>query len=54
MEAAAAAAPSIIFIDEIDAIVPKRDGAQRQMESRIVVGPLYIFLRSVYACAFDP
>ena len=34
--AAAAAAPSIIFIDEVDAIVPKRDGAQRQMESRIV------------------
>ena len=28
--------PSIIFIDEVDAIVPKRDGAQRQMESRIV------------------
>ena len=34
--AAAAAAPSIVFIDEVDAIVPKRDGAQRQMESRIV------------------
>ena len=31
--AAAAAAPSIVFIDEVDAIVPKRDGAQRQMES---------------------
>ena len=34
--AASDAAPSIIFIDEIDAIVPKREGAQRQMESRIV------------------
>ena len=34
--AAAAAAPSIIFIDEVDAIVPKRESAQRAMESRIV------------------
>ena len=34
--AAAKVAPSIVFIDEVDAIVPKRDGAQRQMESRIV------------------
>ena len=34
--AAAQAAPSIVFIDEIDAIVPKRDSAARQMESRIV------------------
>lgn len=30
-------APSIVFIDEIDAITPKRDGgAQREMERRIV------------------
>ena len=34
--AAAAAAPSIVFIDEVDAIVPKRESAGRQMESRIV------------------
>jgi len=34
--AAAAAAPSIVFIDEIDAIAPKRDSAQREMERRIV------------------
>jgi AAA+ superfamily predicted ATPase len=33
---AAAAAPSILFIDEIDAIAPKRDSAQREMERRIV------------------
>ncbi|EPS37169.1 hypothetical protein H072_9226 [Dactylellina haptotyla CBS 200.50] len=29
-------APSIIFIDEIDAVMPKRDSAQREMEKRIV------------------
>lgn len=33
---AAAAAPSILFIDEIDAIAPKRENAQREMERRIV------------------
>ena len=34
--AAVAAAPAIIFIDEIDAITPKRETAQREMERRIV------------------
>ncbi len=29
-------APSLIFIDEIDAITPKRENAQREMERRIV------------------
>ena len=35
-QSAAAHAPSLIFIDEIDAIVPKRESAQREMERRIV------------------
>ena len=29
-------APCIVFIDEIDAITPKRESAQREMERRIV------------------
>lgn len=29
-------APCLVFMDEIDAITPKRDGAQREMEKRIV------------------
>eukprot|EP00301_Raphidiophrys_heterophryoidea_P002147 c11002_g1_i2.p1 GENE.c11002_g1_i2~~c11002_g1_i2.p1 ORF type:complete len:695 (-),score=210.77 c11002_g1_i2:61-2145(-) len=33
---ATANAPSLIFIDEIDAIAPKREHAQREMERRIV------------------
>lgn len=35
-EAAASQAPSILFIDEIDAITPKRDEASKDMERRIV------------------
>ena len=34
--AAAAAAPAILFIDELDAIAPKREAAAREMERRIV------------------
>lgn len=33
---AADLAPCIVFIDEIDAIFPKRESAQREMERRIV------------------
>jgi len=29
-------APCLVFIDEIDAVTPKRETAQREMERRIV------------------
>lgn len=35
-EEARASAPCILFLDEIDAITPKRETAQREMERRIV------------------
>jgi ribosome biogenesis ATPase len=35
-EEAARMAPCLVFIDEIDAITPKRESAQREMEKRIV------------------
>eukprot|EP01043_Picozoa_sp_COSAG02_P050253 COSAG02_NODE_5145_length_4593_cov_2.615487_1_plen_934_part_00 len=35
-EQAKANAPALLFIDEVDAITPKRENAQREMEKRIV------------------
>lgn len=35
-QAAIAAAPSLLFLDEVDSITPKRDSAGREMERRIV------------------
>eukprot|EP00443_Scrippsiella_acuminata_P069257 CAMPEP_0115392608 /NCGR_PEP_ID=MMETSP0271-20121206/11309_1 /TAXON_ID=71861 /ORGANISM="Scrippsiella trochoidea, Strain CCMP3099" /LENGTH=758 /DNA_ID=CAMNT_0002816195 /DNA_START=59 /DNA_END=2333 /DNA_ORIENTATION=- len=35
-QAAIAAAPALLFLDEVDAITPKRDSAGREMERRIV------------------
>lgn len=51
-------APCLLFIDEIDAITPKRESAQREMERRIVAQFLtcmdgeYIFvdILSVFQC----
>jgi len=44
-------APCLLFIDEIDAITPKRESAQREMERRIVAqfltcmdGPLHSYM----------
>lgn len=34
--AARAVAPSLVFIDEVDAICPKRENVSREMERRIV------------------
>ena len=36
-------APALLFIDEIDAIAPKREGTQREMEKRIVAQLLTCF-----------
>ena len=36
LEQAAANAPCVLFIDEIDSITPKRENAQKEMERRIV------------------
>ncbi|XP_064485089.1 nuclear valosin-containing protein-like [Ornithodoros turicata] len=40
-EKAVASAPCILFLDEIDAVTPKRETAQREMERRIVAQLLY-------------
>jgi ribosome biogenesis ATPase len=52
-EEAASLAPCILFIDEIDAVTPKRDNSQRGMERRIVAQvrgvlcPLSLFSHAV-------
>ncbi|PSC72207.1 Ribosome biogenesis ATPase RIX7 isoform B [Micractinium conductrix] len=53
---AAALAPCIVFIDEIDAIAPKRETAQREMERRIVAQMLTCMddLSSVYSQSQQP
>ena len=45
-------APCIVFIDEIDAVTPKRETAQREMERRIVAQLLTCMdgERWVWAC----
>jgi hypothetical protein len=50
---AAAAAPAILFIDEIDAIAPKRESVQREMERRIVAQMLTC-MDDLFAPAADP
>jgi len=41
-------APCILFLDEVDAITPKRETAQREMERRIVAQLLTCFDGSSY------
>lgn len=55
---AMSSAPCIIFIDEIDAITPKRETAQREMERRIVAQLLScmdgnLFLKLMKAILFQ-
>ena len=45
-------APCLMFLDEIDAITPKRESAQREMERRIVAQMLTC-MDGVYKLSFD-
>lgn len=45
-------APCLLFIDEIDAITPKRETAQREMERRIVAQLLTCMDGMDVACVF--
>lgn len=49
--------PSIIFIDELDALCPKREGAQNEVEKRVVaslltlmdgIGSVRIVMRQIF------
>eukprot|EP00971_Amphidinium_carterae_P143846 2850554-Amphidinium_carterae.1 len=40
-QAAISSAPSLLFLDEVDAITPKRDTAGREMERRMVGKRVY-------------
>mgnify|MGYP003875890183 CR=1 FL=1 len=56
-DAAVAAAPSIIFLDEVDVIAPKRESSQRSMDKRIVaqVRPvLQLFALAFGCCTIAP
>ena len=52
-EEAKRVAPCLLFIDEIDAITPKRESAQREMERRIVAQFLTCMdgESSIWACS---
>ena len=47
-------APCIVFIDEIDAVVPKRENAQREMERRIVAQLLTCMEGALVTCHIEP
>jgi ribosome biogenesis ATPase len=54
-EEAARIAPCLLFIDEIDAITPKRETAQREMERRIVAQLLTCMDGEIpFPCPLEP
>ena len=47
-------APSIVFLDEIDVIAPKRETVQREMEKRIVAQLLTCMDGARGCCVWSP